>query len=315
MKASFLIINYRSLECLDRLVTSIEKYHTSLDYEIIIVNNNDDINILRKICSNKKNLFIIEPPFNLYFAPAINIAAKRAKGEYLVLINVDAYFQDSSVYPLIEFLDNNDEYAAAVGAIRNNDQQKNLTITTNNLPTPVTEIFRHTFIAPLLKKMTMLPGWYRQYIYEGWDRSTARDVGAGCDAFMVIRSIFFQQKSYTRKMLMYLTEEDIGRKTFEKGLRIRYIPDASVIHEWSYSTKKLGKPKTWALLLWDRFQYFNAYNGRLTGTVVCVFTFIFNPFILIQSFSVLRAFNSIRKEAVLIDNYVTETNNSSHPSA
>lgn len=89
-KISVLIVNYnagarlkRCLDCLDE--------QTFTDFEVIIVDNASRDRSIETARQSDQNFQLIEAGENLGFAAGNNLAAKNATGEWLALLNPDAY--------------------------------------------------------------------------------------------------------------------------------------------------------------------------------------------------------------------------------
>jgi N-acetylglucosaminyl-diphospho-decaprenol L-rhamnosyltransferase len=295
--ASIIIVNYKSARLLARLLESISRYHQGLEREIIIVNNSpEEAEPLQTIVKGDSDIHLIEPRVNIYFAPSINRASGVAKGKYVVFINVDAYFEKPSLQHLVHFLDNHPDYGVAVGAMIN-EYDHSMSPSTNRLPSFRTELFRHTFIGPLLQSFHWVPAWYKKYLYVGWDRRTDRDIEAGCDAFLMIRrEIFRSFGGYSSGLLMYLTEEDLGRSLQKRNLKMRYVASAPIVHQWSHSSKQVALAKIQAIMLWDRYIYFLQQYGKIGSLTLTTLTALLNPYTLRSLPSIIHWLRVIRNE-------------------
>lgn len=330
MKLSVITLNYQSAHLLQRLLINLYHWHQSLDFETIVISNSvEDREAVQQIVANFPRIRLLEPPQNLYFAPGINYAAQYAQGEYLVFLNVDAYFIQPALQQMVAYLDQHQDYGVVVGAIHEEDtasattadstlhraaeylansqhyQKGPVTKTGNGLPTIGTELIRHTGLIVLLRALKAVPHWYKTYWYEDWDRLSDRDIAAGCDAFLMIRREFFlSQGGYSSQLLMYLTEEDIGSKLKQHHLKMRYLAGAKIIHNWSYSTSKVTKPKIAAILIWDRYIYFRNQYNVLLAFGLCVITVILNPLLWRQISQIIHWLGQLKQETKMIEAFV-----------
>jgi len=86
-----------TLECL----SSVQKYTACIDYEIIVIDDcseDESESILREI----ENITYLRNPENLGFLLSCNQGAKKARGEYLLLLNNDIQVTENWLSPLIE---------------------------------------------------------------------------------------------------------------------------------------------------------------------------------------------------------------------
>lgn len=303
---SIITINYKSVDCLRRLIKSIQSHHKTLDWELIIINNSPEEQEAVAAITQFSNIKVLQSGLNLYFAPSINHATNYCSGEYLVFLNVDAYFEKPALNFLIEFLENHDPYGATVGKIINASSHT-VALAGNMLPTISDEIIRNTFLS-LLSKFKLIGNQYDNYLYAGWDRLSDKDIEAGCDAFLAIRkNVFLSCGGYTKNMLMYLTEEDLGNKLKKNNLKIRYLASAEIIHDWSHSTKKSAKPKIKAITLWDRYFYFQTHHGTGVAWLIVLLTIIGNPYLATDIIAILQETKKLSREAKTIAKYLNDS--------
>ena len=107
MKLSIIIVNYQSEEVIGICLKSIEQYCTSIDYEIIVVNNGIENETLKIICDKYSRCCLIHSKENLGFAKANNIGIEHANGEYLLFLNPDTVIFDDVVGPMIRHFEEN----------------------------------------------------------------------------------------------------------------------------------------------------------------------------------------------------------------
>jgi hypothetical protein len=115
-KLSIIIVNWNTskllADCLDSLKSEIQ--NPKFETEIIVVDNgstDDSLEMLLKIENCK--LKIIENKTNLGFAKGNNIGIKESAGQYIMLLNSDTTVNLGSLKKLVEFLDNNPNYAVS----------------------------------------------------------------------------------------------------------------------------------------------------------------------------------------------------------
>lgn len=100
-KVSIIIVNYNAGQWLAKAVASIQK-QSFQDFECFVVDNGStdgSLNTLSKLDTRFKTLKLGD---NVGFAVANNIAAKKAKGEWLALLNPDAFARPEWLEKLLE---------------------------------------------------------------------------------------------------------------------------------------------------------------------------------------------------------------------
>ncbi|MDO4997664.1 MAG: glycosyltransferase family 2 protein [Neisseria sp.] len=94
MKLSILIVNYNTESFIQKLLTSLQKQTlNTADFEIIIVNNVQNHRLNEMLETGDFNryfhLSVYDSGDNLGFGKAMNLAARHATGEHLLLMNPD----------------------------------------------------------------------------------------------------------------------------------------------------------------------------------------------------------------------------------
>lgn len=105
MQVSIIIVNYNTYNLTSRCIESIIEHTQDVSYEIVLVDNaSTDVPI--KVYSEKyPNIKIIENSKNLGFSKANNIGISNSSGQYIFLLNSDAYLKENSVLKLVSFAD------------------------------------------------------------------------------------------------------------------------------------------------------------------------------------------------------------------
>jgi len=76
--------------------------------EIIVVNDDSEKSIKKEIKQIKtKNIFLIENKKNLGFGQSVNIGVKKAKGDFILLLNSDTLLKDRSYLYALDYFKNN----------------------------------------------------------------------------------------------------------------------------------------------------------------------------------------------------------------
>ena len=100
-KISVIIVNYNAGEWLSRCVQSVID-QSFANYECFIIDNNSVDNSLDHLPDLDSRFHILKQDRNLGFAAANNLAARRAKGEWLALLNPDAFAHKDWLEKLLE---------------------------------------------------------------------------------------------------------------------------------------------------------------------------------------------------------------------
>lgn len=113
MKASIIVLNYKAEQLLRQCLESI---FSSYEYEILVVDNDNNIDALKSI-ERIPYVKILSFQGNLGFAGGNNRAIRESRGEYIVTINADVVLSRSYIDQCIVFLENHPEVASVQGKL------------------------------------------------------------------------------------------------------------------------------------------------------------------------------------------------------
>lgn len=118
MSTSIIILTYNSSGFIGDLLKSLRSF--AKDSEILVVDNgsNDKTVELAKKAGGAE---VYETGENLGFAKGINYGAKRANGEYLLLINPDARFKSGNLSDLVKIFEKDEKVGVVGGKLLNFD--------------------------------------------------------------------------------------------------------------------------------------------------------------------------------------------------
>ena len=94
VKCSIVIINYHTEDYILHCLETIYQFHPNSNFEIIIVNNGGT---LEQLASRDNNIRIIQSQDNLGFSKANNLGARHANNEFILFLNADTYFIQSTI--------------------------------------------------------------------------------------------------------------------------------------------------------------------------------------------------------------------------
>ena len=126
-KISILIVNYNTDDLTIQAVDSVIKHVKEIQYEIIVVDNCSPkgTNLKNRIkkCPNTSFYQLDE---NIGFGRANNYGFKKSTGNYIFLLNSDAYLIEDCITPLITFLEKENKYACVTPDLLDSKGNKNV---------------------------------------------------------------------------------------------------------------------------------------------------------------------------------------------
>lgn len=224
MDLSVIIVTFNSSPYIEGCLCSILEELKGLDYELIVVDNGSEDGTCQLIESKFLEATLIRNGFNAGFARANNLALRRAKGEFVLLINPDTIWERGDLKKAIGFLK---EYPKIGGLgcrliLEDGSWQKSY----GNFPTLMREV-RETFYLPRLFPRS--PWMKGVYIYD--DSLSPRPVDwVSCTFFLGDRGLMSEIGFFDERYFMYYEDIDLSKRIRERRREIYYYPEIEIIH-------------------------------------------------------------------------------------
>lgn len=261
MELSVIIVNYGTQEMTRQVIEAFLLKEPGLECEIILVDNKsreelDEQAFLDypvKILKNRKNLG---------FAQAVNRGLRTSRGEYVLLLNSDAFVQAGSISAMLQYLSENPEIAALGPKMLFPDGSYQ--ISAGFFPDFLGEVLRITGLYKLIPYSTFL-GQNRQELKKDIIREVDW-VSGGC--MLVRRDVLARVGGFDRKFFLGVEDIDFCYQAKQAGYKIVYMPTVKVVHRHGASS---GLNGTGSLVRQDfdrqGFYYFfqKHYRSRLAA--------------------------------------------------
>lgn len=239
IKVSFIIINYNTDELTIQAVKSIELYVKDINYEIIVIDNNSKETKLLYELSTFENTFFYQLDENIGFGKANNFGYSKAKGEFIFLLNSDAYLIDENTIPvLIDFLQKNENVAVVGCNLINEKGQPNIC---HGRFLSIERILYNYGLKKVTKE------YFNEYLatasHCSFKNPTPVDHLTGA-AIMIKRTVIEQFGLFNPKYFMYLEDMDLCYRYKMHGYMSVLIPHVKIVHfggQSNLNNKELNK--------------------------------------------------------------------------
>ena len=234
IKISVIIVSYNVRDFLIHSLQSIKKALDKVSSEIIVVDNASVDGSVQSVYKHFPQVKVVENDSNIGFSAANNIGLKKAKGEYVVLINPDTIVQEDTFSKLIEFMDNHPDAGGVTCKILNPDGTFSID-SRHSIPKPSTALWKFLGLNRLFPKSKIFGRYNLTYL----DPNKTYPVDAISGSFMFLRKkaiddVGLMDEDY----FMYCEDIDYCYRMNGKGWKIYYLPETSIIHYKGESTKK-----------------------------------------------------------------------------
>jgi N-acetylglucosaminyl-diphospho-decaprenol L-rhamnosyltransferase len=233
---SVIVVSYNTRELTMAALTSLPEAWDDLTAEIIVVDNASTDGSAEAICAAFPNVTVAHSKENLGFARAVNLAATRARGRYLLLLNPDTVPDGKFIAELVEFAGKNPDRGVYGGRTVREDGSDFLA--GYAFPT----LWSAFCFASLLSTVARNSRWFNPEELPGLDRSQPVAVPAlsGC-LFMADRELFTQLGGFDPRYFMYGEDADFCRRAALIGAQPTLVPSARVVHLGGKSSSSAGK--------------------------------------------------------------------------
>ncbi len=239
---SVIVVSYNTCAMTLRCLQSIAD-ETSTPHEVLVVDNASADGSAAAIAQEFPTVRLFTEDINHGFARGCNLAARRARGRYILLLNPDTVVLDGAIDRLIEFAERRPDRGMWGGRTLYDDLRLNPTNCWRKMT--LWTITARTFG---LDSMFPRSDVFNREGYGGWDRNTERavDIITGC--FLLIeRSTWDALGGFDERYVMYGEEADLFRRAEALGVCPTITPTAAIVHHVGAASAVRADKFVWLL--------------------------------------------------------------------
>lgn len=256
MRVSILTVTWNSAAHIAEQIASVREAAVGLEVEQLVADNSSNdgtVDILRKKFSN---LFLLAFDKNNGFGYANNELAKKASGEYFLLLNPDMKLSPGSLLPLVAWADQHPKAGIIGGKLINPDGDVNLNAGPRRFPS----LFEELII--LLKLPHIFPSILNSYLMRGFDFEAPQRVDSVQGAFMLVRREVHNrlERLFDPRYFIWFEDVDLCREARRLGYEVWYTPIVSAVDYGGRSFRQ--KPFLWKQknFIVSMFKYFQKWG-------------------------------------------------------
>lgn len=253
---SVIIINYRTLELTKQALQSLfDTLPDEFSFEVLVVDNASGDGSAAAIRAAFPACTVIESQVNGGFAMGNNLAIRRARGRYLLLLNSDTIVLPGAIGTVIRYLDERPRVGIAGCRLYYPDMSHQHSLA--RLPT-----LRLLFDEYILKLPT---AWYREEEY-----GQSMPVGSLIGAFMLVSAEAVRQVGLLDERY-FMNSEDVDWccRMWRHGFEVHYCADAAIIHIGSQSINQQRRKMNIELHK-NRVKYFLFNRGVAAACIAAI---------------------------------------------
>ncbi|RZD48851.1 MAG: hypothetical protein CXT78_00485 [Thaumarchaeota archaeon] len=201
---SIIIINYNGKFYLEKCLESIKKINYD-NLEIIVVDNNSTDGTMEFLVQNYPSIITLKLDQNYGFAKPNNMAAKIAKGKFLLFLNNDTKVTSTFVSELVDVLLDDEQIAICQSLLLKPNGEMDSS-------------------GDFIDKIGI--------VYNSKEKiNTIREISSARGASMIIRkNIFEELHGFDEKFFVSFEDVDLGWRTWIQGYKVVINPKSVVYH-------------------------------------------------------------------------------------
>lgn len=208
---------------------------TPLTLEIIVVDNASKDDSVAMVRERFPGVVLIANSENVGFAAGNNQGIAVARGRFVFFLNPDTVVVDSALETLVDVL-NRDSDVGMVGpqiTFPDGTVQRDCARSQYSLTTAL-------FCTGLrFHQLPVVGSWFGQRLMFPYDFTKRQDVSAVTGAAVMVRKEVLDRIGGFDDCFLFCGEDiDLCRRTWQAGWKLRYVPEATIIHFSGQSSKQ-----------------------------------------------------------------------------
>ena len=284
MELSIIIVSYNVKEKLEKNLRNIFKFYKNFPLEVFVVDNASIDGSAEMIIEKFPQVKLIKNERNLGFAKANNIAIRRAKSNFILLLNPDMLIFPETFINSLVFAKQNPQAVVSTGLLLNGDN----------------EVIKHVRRFPklsdqlliILKLPHIFPKILKSYLCHDFDYNLSQKVDSVRGSFFLINKKAFQAISKGKDPLLderyflWFEEVDFCRQVYKMGGEVWYNAKSFCIDYIGQSFSLLKRGRSQKYFSDSMLKYFKKWHPQWQYYVLKFFwplgkliSFIFSFFI------------------------------------
>ena len=254
---SVIIVNWNTRSLLGKCLDALLLASSGLNVEIYVVDNASSDRSVDFVKENYPQVQLIENQENVGFARANNQALYQSTGDYILLLNSDAFLFPDTLDGMLQTMINNPDTGIVGCQLLNEDHS--LQRSCYSFPTLATELWQTIWLDRAFPKSKI----FGKYLMTYWPMDDSREVDVVMGACMLVRrSALGDAELFDEAFFMYSEEADLCYRMKKSGWKVRYAHEYQAVHVWGGSSKNV-KVETLVRLYRSRVIFFRKHYGKV----------------------------------------------------
>ena len=233
LKLSVIIVSYNVRYYLDQCLRSVQQAVQGLEAEVIVVDNASQDDSVRFLSAVFPWVTFIPVQENLGFAKANNMAIRKSKGEYVLLLNPDTLVGEEVLRDAVQFMETHPR-SGGVGVRMLRTDGEDALESRRGVPTPMTSFYKMVGLCARYPSHRLFGKYYMGYL--PWDKPSRIEIISG--AFCMLRRRALDEIGLLDEdFFMYGEDIDLSFRLLQGGWENWYLP-LKILHYKGESTQK-----------------------------------------------------------------------------
>ncbi len=260
---SIVIVNYntrdRLLECLASLqADGMPAENGSPSSEVFVVDNASQDGSADAVAAAFPQVTLLRAPRNGGYAFGNNLALRRARGRYNLLLNPDTLVPPGALATLVRYMDKHPEVGICGPRLVRPDGSLDLACR-RSFPTLAIAFYRLVGLSRLFPRSRRFGRYNLTYL----DPSQEAEVDSVVGACMLVRRAAIDQVGLLDEtFFLYGEDLDWAFRIRQRGWKVQYVPQATVIHHKGEASRQQSTAMTLAFYDAMRIFYHKHYAHR-----------------------------------------------------
>ncbi|UOR05884.1 glycosyltransferase [Hymenobacter aerilatus] len=236
VKLSVVIVSYNVCHFLEQALLSVRKAAARLGepVEVFVVDNHSADGSVAMVRTRFPEVILLENKTNPGFSTANNQALRRARGQYVLLLNPDTVVEEDAFQQCCQFMDEHPE-GGGMGVHMLDGQGRFLPESKRGLPTPWVAFYKVFGLAWLFPKSRTFGRYHLGYL----SKEQTHEVDVLSGAFMLMRRQALDEVGLLDEdYFMYGEDIDLSYRLTQGGWKNYYYPGTRIIHYKGESTRR-----------------------------------------------------------------------------
>lgn len=221
MDVSVIVVTRNTWGSTKQAIESVMRGAAPLAFELLVVDNASSDETQVELPKHFPSARYLRMESNTGFARAVNLAARDARGEFLLLLNSDARLQPEALPRAVAFLQEQQGCGIAGAQLLTPEGRKQNSIA--NFPSLATE---------LLNKYLLRTLWPQRFPGKEQTYTRPVEVESVIGAFFLTRRALWEQlRGMDERFFFFFEETDYCLRARQAGYTTMHLPDVLVFHE------------------------------------------------------------------------------------